>query len=167
VRASVGQAAYDLNVQQYCCAGLNFGYYYDGSSIVAYDGETAPPYSMGNFTPSTAPGARAPHLWLADGRSLWDALGPAYTLLRVDPTVEIDALLQAAACQRLPLAIVDVDTDEARRSYTEPLVLIRPDTHIAWRGYTCPADADGLVMRLRGALGRAVLIRGSQHEIEV
>ena len=167
VRASVGQAAYDLNVQQYCCAGLNFGYYYDGSSIVAYDGEAAPPYSMGNFTPSTAPGARAPHLWLEDGRSLWDALGPAYTLLRVDPTVEIDPLLQAAARQRLPLAIVDVDTDEARRSYTEPLVLIRPDTHIAWRGYTCPADADGLVMRLRGALGRAAANRGSQHEIEV
>jgi 2-polyprenyl-6-methoxyphenol hydroxylase-like FAD-dependent oxidoreductase len=165
VRASVGQAAYDLNVQQYCCAGLNFGYYYDGSSIVAYDGEAAPSYSMGNFTPSTAPGARAPHLWLEDGRSLWDALGPAYTLLRVDPTVETDPLLQAAARQRLPLAIVDVDTDEARRAYTESLVLIRPDTHIAWRGYTCPADADGLVMRLRGALGPAAVNRGSQHEI--
>ena len=167
VRASVGQAAYDLNVQQYCCAGLNFGYYYDGSSIVAYDGETAPPYSMGNFTPSTVPGARAPHLWLKDGRSLWDALGPAYTLLRVDPTLEIDALLLAAARQRLPLTVVDVDTDEARRCFTEPLVLIRPDTHIAWRGYTGPADADALVMLLRGALGRAEAGRPSRHEMEV
>jgi 2-polyprenyl-6-methoxyphenol hydroxylase-like FAD-dependent oxidoreductase len=167
VRATVGQAAYDLNVQQYCCAGLNFGYYYGGSSIVAYDGETAPSYSMGNFTPSTAPGARAPHLWLEDGRSLWDALGPAYTLLRVDPTLEIDALLQAAARQRLPLAIVDIDTDEARRCYSEPLVLIRPDTHIAWRGYTDPADADGLVMRLRGALGRTEVGRASRREVEV
>ena len=25
----VGQEAYDLNVQQYCCGGLNFGYFYD------------------------------------------------------------------------------------------------------------------------------------------
>jgi hypothetical protein len=110
---------------------------------------------MGSFTPSTVPGARAPHLWLEKGRSLWDALGPAYTLLRIDPTLEIDPLLQAAARQQLPLAIVDVDTDEARCAYAEPLVLIRPDTHIAWRGHTAPADADGLVMRLRGALGRA------------
>jgi 2-polyprenyl-6-methoxyphenol hydroxylase-like FAD-dependent oxidoreductase len=167
VRATVGQAAYDLNVQQYCCAGLNFGYYYDGSSIVAYDGGTAPSYSMGSFTPSTVPGARAPHLWLEEGRSLWDALGPAYTLLRIDPTLEIDLLLQAAARQQLPLAIVDVDNDEARRAYAEPLVLIRPDTHIAWRGHTGPADADGLVMRLRGALGRAEAGRGSRQEIAV
>ena len=167
VRASVGKAAYDLNVQQYCCAGLNFGYYYDGSSIVAYDGETAPPYSMGNFTPSTVPGARAPHLRLEDGRSLWDALGPAYTLLRVDPTLDIDALLLAAAHQRLPLTVVDVDTDEARRCFTQPLVLIRPDTHIAWRGYTVPADADALIMLLRGALGRAKAGRPSRQEMEV
>ncbi|HSJ41437.1 MAG TPA: FAD-dependent monooxygenase, partial [Xanthobacteraceae bacterium] len=38
VRNRVGQAAYDLNVQQYCCGGLNFGYFYDRSPIIAYDG---------------------------------------------------------------------------------------------------------------------------------
>src|SRR5207244_9658550 len=62
--------SYDLNVQQYCCAGLNFGYYYDRSPIIAHDGEAPPPYSMGSFTASTVPGARVPHLWLSDGRSL-------------------------------------------------------------------------------------------------
>jgi hypothetical protein len=30
-RAAFGQDLYDLNVQQYCCAGLNFGYFYDQS----------------------------------------------------------------------------------------------------------------------------------------
>ena len=35
VRQQVGQAAYDLNVQQYCCGGLNFGYFYDRSPIIA------------------------------------------------------------------------------------------------------------------------------------
>ncbi|MDB5461354.1 MAG: monooxygenase, partial [Caulobacteraceae bacterium] len=64
VRAEAGREMYDLNVQQYCCAGLNFGYFYDGSPIVAYDGERAPGYTMGAFTPSTAPGARTPHFWL-------------------------------------------------------------------------------------------------------
>ena len=51
-RSKVGQAAYDLNVQQYCCAGLNFGYYYDRSPAICYDGETPPPYGMGHFTAS-------------------------------------------------------------------------------------------------------------------
>src|SRR3954463_5150374 len=42
VRRRVGQAAYDLNVQQYCCGGLNFGYFYDASPIIAYDGAQQP-----------------------------------------------------------------------------------------------------------------------------
>ena len=43
---------------------------------------------MGDFTPSTVPGCRAPHFCLADGRSLYDAFGADYTLLRFDPTVD-------------------------------------------------------------------------------
>ncbi|MEY3637112.1 MAG: 2,4-dichlorophenol 6-monooxygenase, partial [Pseudomonadota bacterium] len=43
----------DLNVQQFCCEGLNFGYYYEGSPIIAHEDEPAPAYSMGSFTPST------------------------------------------------------------------------------------------------------------------
>jgi 2-polyprenyl-6-methoxyphenol hydroxylase-like FAD-dependent oxidoreductase len=42
-RAAVGKTTYDLNVQQYCCAGLNFGYFYQGSPIIVCDGEAAPP----------------------------------------------------------------------------------------------------------------------------
>ena len=78
-------------MQQYCAAGLNFGYYYDQSPIIAYDGAAHPPYSMGNFTSSTVPGCRTPHLWLHDGRSLYDALGPEYTLLRFDPALAVTA----------------------------------------------------------------------------
>jgi integration host factor beta subunit len=73
-RAVLAKAAYDLNVQQYCCAGLNFGYYYDASPIIAYDGESPPPYTMGSFTPSTAPGARAPHLFLRDVENIVGAI---------------------------------------------------------------------------------------------
>ena len=71
----MGQAAYELNVQQFACAGLNFGYYYDASPIISYDGEAQPRYTMHDYTPSTVPGCRTPHLWLADGRSLYDAMG--------------------------------------------------------------------------------------------
>ena len=84
-RARVGKAAYALDVDQQCCGGLNFGYYYDRSPIIAYDGERQPAYTMGTFTSSSVPGCRAPHLWLEGRRSLYDALGPDYTLLRFDP----------------------------------------------------------------------------------
>ncbi len=149
-RAAVGQAAYDLNVQQYCAAGLNFGYYYDDSPIIAYDGAPHPPYSMGDFTPSTVPGCRTPHLWLADGRSLYDALGPEYTLLRFDPTVAVDGVLDAARKRDLPLRLLDIVADDAA-AYDTRLVLSRPDQHIAWRGDTQPEDALALIDRVRGA----------------
>src|SRR5688572_31824059 len=42
VRSQIGKEAYDLYVQQQCCGGLNFGYFYADSPVIAYDGEQAP-----------------------------------------------------------------------------------------------------------------------------
>jgi 2-polyprenyl-6-methoxyphenol hydroxylase-like FAD-dependent oxidoreductase len=151
VRERIGRAAYELNVQQYCCAGLNFGYYYDRSPVIAYDGGIAPPYSMGSFTASTVPGARAPHAWLSDGRSLLDGLGPAYTLVRFDPSIDVTPLVGAAAQWRVPLALLDVDRSRATPSPLENLLIVRPDTHIAWRGDAVPDEPHRLLDRLRGA----------------
>jgi hypothetical protein len=150
VRERIGRAAYDLNVQQYCCGGLNFGYYYEGSPIIASDGETPPAYSMGYFTASTVPGARAPHAWLRDGRSLLDALGPAYTLIRFDQRIDVTALTKAAAASNTPLSVVDVDPAKANVASPENLLIVRPDTHIAWRGDELPADPQRLLDQLRG-----------------
>jgi 2-polyprenyl-6-methoxyphenol hydroxylase-like FAD-dependent oxidoreductase len=155
-RAALAKAAYDLNVQQYCCAGLNFGYYYDTSPIIAYDGELPPPYTMGSFTPSTAPGARAPHLFLRDGRSLYDAFGPGYTLLRFDQTIDVARLLSAAEKRGVPLALVDLLPADANNAYAEKLVLVRPDQHIAWRGQVASEDPDALIARITGAAGADV-----------
>ena len=47
-RAQIGKEAYDLYVQQQCCGGLNFGYFYASSPIIAYDGAAHPAYSMGS-----------------------------------------------------------------------------------------------------------------------
>src|SRR5262249_4537270 len=68
VRARIGQEAYEINVGQFCCGGLNFGYFYEASPIIAYDGEPAPAYDIYQFRQSTVPGCRTPHLWLRDGR---------------------------------------------------------------------------------------------------
>jgi hypothetical protein len=150
-RAAAGKALYDLNVKQYCCAGLNFGYFYDGSPIVAYDGEQPPAYDMDRFTPSTVPGCRVPHLWLDDGRSVYDALGPGYTLLRIDPSADTRGLEQAARQRNVPLAVLDVASREAAGLYDRKLVLARPDQHVAWRGNAAPADPLSLIDRIRGS----------------
>ncbi len=150
-RAAVGKAAYDLNVQQFACAGLNYGYYYDRSPLIAYDGEAQPAYSMFDYTPSTVPGCRTPHLWLEDGRSLYDAFGPGYTLMRLDPSVEVDPLSRAAAQRGVPLTVLDVRALEIPAAYRHKLLLARPDQHVAWRGDRLPADPLGLVDQVRGA----------------
>ena len=150
VRARIGKEAYDLNVNQYCCGGLNFGYFYEGSPLIAYDGATPPAYTMYDFTPSTVPGCRTPHVWLADGRSLYDALGAGYTLLRFDPHVSADGLASAAAARDLPLTVLDVKSPEAG-IYDRKLVLSRPDQHVAWRGDAEPRDPLALIDLVRGA----------------
>ena len=151
-RAAAGRALFELNVRQYCAGGLNFGSFYDASPLVAYDGESAPAYTMDAFTPSSVPGCRTPHLWLDDGRSLYDALGPDYTLLRFDPRVPIAPMEAAAQRRGVPLRVLDVASREAAALYRHALVLSRPDQHVAWRGDRVPDDPLALVDRVRGAL---------------
>lgn len=153
-REAFGQNLYDLNVQQYCCAGLNFGYYYDQSPVMAYDGEAAPAYSMGHFTPSTVPGCRAPHFWLGLGQSLYDALGPAYTLLCLQPGQgdAVAALQAAAEDAAMPLRVLDVSqVKDLPALYQHPLLMVRADAHTVWRGHALDeASALALVATLCG-----------------
>jgi 2-polyprenyl-6-methoxyphenol hydroxylase-like FAD-dependent oxidoreductase len=151
VRARVGQAAYDLNLQQFCCGGLNFGYFYDRSPIILYDSAKQPAYTMAEFTPSTVPGCRAPHFWLREGRSIYDLLGPGYTLLCFDRTVATGPLEAAAARYAVPLRVVGVAAQEAPKLYQHKLVLVRTDQHVAWRGNALPEDPDAFIDILRRA----------------
>jgi 2-polyprenyl-6-methoxyphenol hydroxylase-like FAD-dependent oxidoreductase len=149
-RREVGRLSYEINVQQYACAGLNFGTYYDRSPIIAYDGAEHPAYTMDSYTPSTVPGCRTPHLWCADGHSLYDAMGPEFTLLRFDSGVDVAAFEAAAHSRGLPLRVLDVE-GPATDAFDGVLVLSRPDQHVAWRGNSLPADPLALIDRVRGA----------------
>jgi 2-polyprenyl-6-methoxyphenol hydroxylase-like FAD-dependent oxidoreductase len=151
-RREVGRLAYEINVQQYACAGLNFGTYYDRSPIIAYDGAEHPAYTMDRYTPSTVPGCRTPHVRCGDGRSLYDALGDEFTLLRLDSSSDTAPLRAAAERRGVPLKVLDVDTGTARGLYDHRLVLSRPDQHVAWRGDVLPSDCLELIDRVRGAI---------------
>jgi 2-polyprenyl-6-methoxyphenol hydroxylase-like FAD-dependent oxidoreductase len=149
-RMEVGRLTYEINVQQYACAGLNFGSYYDRSPIIIYDDAKHPTYTMDSYTPSTVPGCRTPHLWFEDGTSLYDAMGPEFTLLRFDPAIDVAPLREAARSRRVPLNLLDVHRPAAANCYDSGLVLSRPDQHVAWRGDRLPPDALALIDRVRG-----------------
>ncbi|RIV89443.1 monooxygenase [Aurantiacibacter xanthus] len=149
-RAALGREAERLHVQQFACAGLNFGYFYDQSPLIAYDGSAMPAYTMADYTPSTVPGCRAAHFWLADGRSLYDALGQGYTLLRRDADVAIAPLVATAQSFDMPLEVLDLAAEQVPGCYEHGLLIVRPDQHVAWRGNALPDDVEALVKTLCG-----------------
>jgi 2-polyprenyl-6-methoxyphenol hydroxylase-like FAD-dependent oxidoreductase len=118
--------------------GIEFGYRYDG-----LEGDPV------IYEPTTTPGARLPSTFLRDGSALYDRLGRWFTLLRfgdADPSPLIDS---APA----PLETVIVDDPSIVPIYEAKLVLVRPDTHVAWRGNACHDGSAVWQRALNGELG--------------
>jgi len=131
--------------------GVQLGARYDGSPIIVGDGTEAPPDDPDAYRPSATPGGRAPHLWLQPGISLFDRLGPGFTLLDLSHgKAETRALRQASARAGIPLEILALDNAAARDLYQRDLALIRPDQHVAWRGDTLPENCAALLNRVTG-----------------
>jgi 2-polyprenyl-6-methoxyphenol hydroxylase-like FAD-dependent oxidoreductase len=125
---------------------------YEGSPICVPDGAPAPDAEPTRFIPSTRPGARAPHAWLADGTSTLDLFSDGFTLLRLgDRPPDAGPLAAAARACRVPLREIAIADPDIAALYERKLVLVRPDGHVAWRGDALPTDAAGIVERMRGA----------------
>jgi 2-polyprenyl-6-methoxyphenol hydroxylase-like FAD-dependent oxidoreductase len=132
--------------------GLQLGYRYEASPICIAEDTAAPPDEPGDYVQTARPGSRAPHAWLADGRSTLDLFGRGFTLLRFGADApDGHALTDVAAAQGLPLELVTIDEDEAADLYGRKLALVRPDGHVAWRGDAVPRDAGAMIDRIRGA----------------
>ncbi len=114
--------------------GFTLGARYDASPIVVEDGTPPPPDAPTTYVPTGKPGGRAPHVWLPDGRSLYDAFGFEWTLLRLGPSPGAAGPYAAAArALGLALTVVDCADEEAYDLYEADLALIRPDQVVAWR----------------------------------
>lgn len=135
--AAHGRSEFDI-------PGITFGARYYTSPVIAGDGTEPPPDAANRYVPSACPGGRAPHLWLSAARSLYDAFGFEWTLLRLSRSAEGEALAAAAADAGLDLKIVDLASEEARDLYRANLVLIRPDQVVAWRGDSDAGAAENL-----------------------
>ena len=130
--------------------GAELGYHYHGSPVIASEAD-APPYEFFRYTPSTCPGARLPHVWLAGGIAMQDRIGDGYTLLRLGGSrIDVSPLAQAFAAFGAPFAVLDVPDAAAHDIYGRDLLLIRPDLHVVWRGNAPPDDARKLAATATG-----------------
>jgi hypothetical protein len=137
---------------QHDSAGIELGYRYENSPICVSDGTTPPPLDHGLYVPSTWPGARAPHVWLRDGRSTLDLFGQGFALLNLSGSdTNTMTITQAASRAGLPLATIKIDEPKVRDIYQRNCVLVRPDGHVAWRGDTMPENAAAIIDQVRGA----------------
>jgi 2-polyprenyl-6-methoxyphenol hydroxylase-like FAD-dependent oxidoreductase len=128
--------------------GITFGGRYDRSPAIVADGSAPPPDRPNVYVPTACPGGRPPHLWLGDGRSLFDAFGFEWTLLRLGKA-QGAGFERAARRLGLDLTVFDLRTDEARALYGAELALIRPDQVVAWRGGD-DRVAESVLARLTG-----------------
>lgn len=146
--AEVIRAAKD---REFHSLGLVLGYSYGASPVIVEDG--TPPLSEGQeYVPTARPGARLPHHWLPDGTSLYDRLGRGFTLLRLNNNADIAPFADAAAARGAPLAVLDLYEPGCEERYGAPLLLVRPDQHVAWRGVSIDRPgADAILDRVCGA----------------
>ena len=138
--------------------GVALGYSYLNSPLCVPDGTPPPPDEPSVYLPTARPGHRAPHAWLAHGRSTLDLFGNGFVLLRFGNAgePEVEALRAAALERGMPLRIEIIDDREIAALYEQPLVLVRPDGHVAWRAGALP-DPGALLDIVRGATVRPQL----------
>jgi 2-polyprenyl-6-methoxyphenol hydroxylase-like FAD-dependent oxidoreductase len=153
-RRAIGAALVEENEKAWHPVGVHLGYIYHPSPIVVPDGSPQPADDTFGYRPTTFPGARAPHVWLAPGHSTLDLFGDGFVLLKF-ADVASTALERAAASRGVPLTVRRIDDRAAAALYGRALILVRPDGHVAWRGDREPGDALTVIDTVRGAATRA------------
>ncbi|XSC47527.1 FAD-dependent monooxygenase [Bradyrhizobium sp. RDT10] len=81
LRAEVARLARLHHCRVHDMIGVELGYTYAGSALIANEPNNPPEWDMVVYQPHTRPGGRIPHVWLKDGRAMQDVLGMDFTLL--------------------------------------------------------------------------------------
>jgi 2-polyprenyl-6-methoxyphenol hydroxylase-like FAD-dependent oxidoreductase len=139
-RRAVGETILAAKAREFHTLGTVLGLGIAQSPVLAIE-QTAADQAGGEadaraYRPNSAPGHLAPHLWRANGRSLYDDFGPGLTLIcRPSASDEVIAeVARDAAAIGIPLVILRLSTIEAGPLYPADLTLVRPDQIVAWRG---------------------------------
>jgi len=136
LRAEIGSQLKEATKTDWESWGLQMGYVYQNSNICVYDDSAPPPDDYIKYIPSSYPGARAPHAWLADGRSTLDLYGDGFVLLSFSEKLAEETLniKKIAVDLGIPFSVVQLNSSEIYKIYEFTLVLVRPDGHVCWRG---------------------------------
>jgi len=149
LRREVGERLLASKSREFHTLGTVLGLGYEDSPLNAGEGGPPPARNGQVYRPTARPGYLAPHAWLPDGRSLYDAFGPGFSLVVADGAEEAEVAnaVRDAHALGVPLEIVRPAGVPVAALYDAPLALVRPDQHVAWRGarWTSP---------LRRATGR-------------
>ncbi|MFN0161211.1 MAG: FAD-dependent monooxygenase [Burkholderiales bacterium] len=145
-RAELGRALAAHVRNEFNIPGLQLGLNYSGSPIVAAEATPLPPDLPNHYVPSARPGARAPHVLIAN-QPLCDSFGRDFTLLAFDRGAATP-WTDAARALGLDLTVLPVGDAAARELYGADRVLIRPDHHVAWRGAADAAPAAPLAQSI-------------------
>jgi 2-polyprenyl-6-methoxyphenol hydroxylase-like FAD-dependent oxidoreductase len=146
--------------REFDAPGVHLGHRYASALIVAAGDPPDPdPFA---WQPTSYPGCRAPHAWVAERRSTLDLFGPGFTLLDFAGDYRgLHGLRQACAARGVPLRVVHVADPAVAALYECALVLVRPDGHVAWRGDAVPDEPLLLVDWVRGHIREQ--LRGHAH----
>jgi 2-polyprenyl-6-methoxyphenol hydroxylase-like FAD-dependent oxidoreductase len=154
-REKVGREFSETMRREWFTLGAHLGYRYENSPICWPDGTAAPPDDPRAYVPTARPGHRAPHAFLADGRSTIDLFGRGFALVGFGAdAAEAAPLLEAARKRNLPLTFTAIAEPHIAALYERKFVLVRPDGHVAWRADRMPEDALCVIDVVRGASDR-------------
>ncbi|MEE6179922.1 FAD-dependent monooxygenase [Mycobacterium sp. 050134] len=131
---------------------LLIGYQYRSGAVVSDAPAPADPDAVSLVDELRGqPGTRVPHVWVRDGISTLDLLGPGFTVLTSDER-------WCAAAASASVAAHRIESDEwAAVTGLGPsgALLVRPDEFVGWRCDGLPADPEGQLRQvLSQILGR-------------
>jgi len=140
LRKKTGALILETKARELRTLGVVLGYHYENSPIIIADGTKPPKRDFRHYVPCARPGCVAPHLWLEDGRFLYDTFGKGFTLLAMVETSDQDvqAVGETARNIGIPFTLVVRNDSTIRHLYQAKFALIRPDQHVAWRSNEMP-----------------------------
>jgi 2-polyprenyl-6-methoxyphenol hydroxylase-like FAD-dependent oxidoreductase len=136
MRKRIGAGLQAVKPREFHTLGTVLGLCYENSPLIEQDGSAAPQNRGQHYEASAHPGCLAPHVWLADGRSLYDEFGEGFTLIAAEDADETQIALAKKDAQALgvPFKTVRPRGVPVAELYGASLTLVRPDQHVAWRG---------------------------------
>jgi putative polyketide hydroxylase len=156
--------------EQILSQGQQFGQIYRSGALID-DGTLIEESTVSTYRPSGHPGARAPHFWLADGRSTIDLYDGGFVLFAArDGQPWLGAAASVATAIDVPLSAFHIggpgcdlrpggpQWEDLVGVSTEGALLIRPDGYVAARWTALPNDP---ASALKGALEVLLNFQGS------